>query len=88
MLYAKDFEYFKPKALGKSYLQTFENRNEKNKKFLRLPRIQSASTAKESKNERNTLCSILKPYMREYCDTSSLHGFRYLTHPELKYYEK
>ncbi|XP_073821461.1 pickpocket 21 [Musca autumnalis] len=78
-----------------SYLQTFEtynsgNKNSSNNKlFLKTPRAKSPLTKNKLSNKpHSSWGSIFIPYIREYCDNSSLHGFRYLTHPDLKYYEK
>ncbi|XP_050339415.1 pickpocket protein 19-like [Bactrocera neohumeralis] len=46
------------------------------------------ASTKTTLTKKPTLCQVVLPYCKGYCDISSLHGVRYLTDPKLYYFER
>ncbi|XP_054081370.1 pickpocket protein 19 isoform X2 [Zeugodacus cucurbitae] len=50
--------------------------------------IFNQTAAKARPTKRPTLCQVVLPYCKGYCDIASVHGVRYLTDPKRHYFER
>ncbi|XP_034488710.1 pickpocket protein 19 [Drosophila innubila] len=55
---------------------------------LLQPKDQSQFKSHRSKVKRGKFLRLMIPYLRGYCTLSSVHGFRYLTDPKLRVFER